>query len=110
MEVMGTKAEDLKHVALAAQEQALLENIAASSKEEWFLRLWCVKEAVAKALGEGMAGSPLNLLIEKIEIETGLVAVRLNGELAQRRLEFAAATIVAHTGREGEMVFASTAV
>ncbi len=44
-----------------------------------FLRFWCAKEAVSKALGTGIRYSPRELVITGYQAETGLITARLEG-------------------------------
>lgn len=97
----------LEKGALAEREQLLLWTIPVADRDEWLLRLWCAKEAVAKALGRGMAGSPLFLQVQDVEPETGKVIIQLAGELLQQLPSHQNKLFTAWSGREDEMVFAS---
>jgi malonyl CoA-acyl carrier protein transacylase/phosphopantetheinyl transferase len=110
VEPMGRSHEGLEGAALAVEEQALLAPLPAASQEEWLLRLWCAKEAVGKALGRGMVAGPCNLVMQDLEVESGRVTVALMGELAKQLPELAGMSFAAHTGREGDLVFASSLV
>jgi phosphopantetheine--protein transferase-like protein len=102
---------DLEEYALTIEERNRLSiSVNSNDKEEWLLRLWCAKEAVAKALGGGMQGSPLNLVVEALQPETGQVEVSLAGELRRRHPEFAGAVFHAHTGRESSFIFATSLI
>lgn len=109
VEHIGRSRAGLERVALTAEEQVLLSTIPASRREEWLLRLWCAKEAVAKALGRGM-GSPLNLIVQELKVETGRVDVELAGELARQFPDSAGMLFTSCTGCEGDLVFASSLV
>ena len=54
-----------------------------------FIRFWCAKEAVSKALGTGIRYSPKELVIAGYQADAGTVAVRLTGawEEAFRKLK-----------------------
>lgn len=95
---------------LDAKEQALFSAIPASERDEWLLRLWCAKEAVAKAIGRGMAGGPLNLVVQELGPSTGTVAVVIAGQLARQLPICADKLLNAYTGREGILVFASALI
>lgn len=110
LEVMDARRIGLEQDILTTEEQALLSSIPAAQKEEWVLRLWCAKEAVAKALGRGMMGGPLNLLIREVHPETGHVKVALAGELVRHFPDLVSAIFTAYTGREDDFVFASALV
>jgi phosphopantetheine--protein transferase-like protein len=108
IERIGRSRKGLDRVALTAEEQVLLSTIPALEREEWLLRLWCAKEAVAKALGRGMGGSPLNLVVQNFEVATGRVAVELAGELARQFHDSAGKLFTSYTGCEGDLVFATS--
>jgi phosphopantetheine--protein transferase-like protein len=110
IEVRGQRGRDLEEYALTSQERHLLATNAPSNKEEWLLRFWCAKEAVAKALGEGMQGSPLNLVVQTLEAETGRVEVGLTGELSRKRPELAGTIFHAYTESESSLVFATSLI
>jgi len=48
-------------------------------RDEWSLRMWCAKEAVAKALGRGFAGGMQALQIAEAEVENGMVQLICKG-------------------------------
>ncbi|MEP9411407.1 MAG: acyltransferase domain-containing protein [Candidatus Brocadia sp.] len=110
MERVGRNHEELERVTLSAKERALLSAVPASKRAEWFLRLWCAKEAVAKALGRGMIGGPLNLIIHKIKAETGEVSLALTGEFARQLPAWAGMIFTACTRCEGDYIFALSLV
>jgi phosphopantetheine--protein transferase-like protein len=109
VEHIGRSRAGIERVALTAEEQVLLSTIPASRREEWLLRFWCAKEAVAKALGRGM-GSPLNLIVRELKVETGRVDVELAGEMARQFPDSAGMLFTSCTGCEGDLVFASSLV
>ena len=65
---------------------------------------------MAKALGEGMQGSPLNLVVQTLEAETGRVEVGLTGELSRKRPELAGTIFHAYTESESSLVFATSLI
>ncbi|MFN3532488.1 MAG: acyltransferase domain-containing protein [Candidatus Brocadia sp.] len=110
MERVGQGHEELERVTLSAQERALLSAVPLSERGEWLIRCWCAKEAIAKALGRGMLGWPLNLIIHKLEVETGKVSLTLAGELVRHLPDHANKIFTAYTGCEGEHIFAISLV
>ena len=58
-----SRREGFESVAFTPEEHSLLSSLDAPT-EEWFLRLWCAKEAVAKATGRGLVGGPGGLKIQ----------------------------------------------
>jgi phosphopantetheine--protein transferase-like protein len=110
IEHVGRQREGFEGAAFSPAEQHILSSLDAPTKEEWCLRLWCAKEAVAKAVGRGMTGGPLTLEVLDLDILTGCVSVVLTGELAKELPHFAGRRIVAYTARENDFVYASSLV
>jgi acyl transferase domain-containing protein/phosphopantetheinyl transferase len=110
IERIGRRREGLKSAAFSPEERGLLTSVGESSMEEWTLRLWCAKEAVAKAIGLGLMGGPLGLQILDLDVHTGLVQVILLEESARELSNLATRPIAAYTAREGELVFASSLI
>lgn len=106
MEHVARGHDGLEGIALIPDEQGLLFNIPPASKGEWLLRFWCAKEAIAKALGRGMMGGPTNLVVKGIETDSGRVTVVLAGEMARQLPEYAEKPLMAHTGCDGDIVYA----
>ena len=98
-------SEDAGRVAFTDGERALL---AAAGGDEWPLRLWCAKEAAAKALGLGLAGGPRALVATAIDVAAGTVTLRVGGEIAARLPEAGGRILVSHTARERDLVVAAS--
>jgi phosphopantetheine--protein transferase-like protein len=96
-----------KH-AFVPEEQSLLTSLDESMRQEWVTRFWCAKEAVAKALGRGLMGTPQNLAIKELNTQTGVVSLSLRGNMAEAFTEFTHARILAYTTREGDYIIASS--
>jgi phosphopantetheine--protein transferase-like protein len=64
-------------------EISFLDNAPDLDRNEWLLRLWCAKEALAKALGLGLMGNPSHYLIKDVSFETGQICVMINHYLAK---------------------------
>lgn len=106
MEHISRGFEGLERAALTEKEQSLLSAVPTSKRDEWLLRLWCAKEAAAKAVGEGMLENIKNLIIEKIQQETGCVSLAVTGALAHRLPRITDTVIHVYTSRDAEYVFA----
>lgn len=65
---------------------------------------------MAKAVGRGMTGGPLNLIIQKIAVETGEVSLALTGELVRQLPAYADMIFTARTKCEDNHVFAISLV
>jgi malonyl CoA-acyl carrier protein transacylase/phosphopantetheinyl transferase len=110
LEPMGRRHEGLERAAFTATEQALLAALPEAMREEWLLRLWCAKEAVGKALGRGMAAGPCTLVVEELEVESGRLIVGLRGEMVEQLPTLVGRSFETHSGREGDLIFASALV
>jgi phosphopantetheinyl transferase len=112
IEPLGRRHDGLDRAAFLDEERAFLDALAADRRAEWSLRLWCAKEAVAKALGRGLAGIPSSLPVREVDEARGLVvlSVERGGELARLVPALAGRRIRALTGRDGDLMFASAVV
>ncbi|MGE5755360.1 MAG: beta-ketoacyl synthase N-terminal-like domain-containing protein [Planctomycetaceae bacterium] len=102
------RSPGFEDLAFSEGERALLDRLAGpgSSRAEWVARLWCAKEAVAKASGQGMAGGPKGLSAIEADAATGEVAVAPGPDLAAAWPEAADRPIGTRTARRGEYVLA----
>jgi len=100
----------IKGLAFTARERELLSLVANRTSDEWSLRLWCAKEAVAKALGRGMIGGPHAFVAQELDGRTGRVGIALTGKMAELFPEFhtLGKTITAYTAREGGLIVATS--
>jgi phosphopantetheinyl transferase len=110
IEYIGKGQEGLEMLALSSEEKTLLSGLSHAGREEWLTRLWCAKEAVAKALGFGMAGGPWNLEVREVDFETGEVNVEITGRLARQIPRFADRPLEAYTDCEDDLAFATSLV
>ncbi len=108
LEYMGHTREGFEAIAFAPAEQSLLTSVDESSREEWSLRLWCAKEAVAKAIGQGLIGGPQSLVLKHFEPETGRLEFSPTGSWVKSLPDLARTVISAFTVREGNLIAAST--
>jgi phosphopantetheine--protein transferase-like protein len=106
VEHVGRLNEDVERVAFTPEEQELLSSVRDISENDWPLRFWCAKEAVAKALGQGMIGGPQALAVKALDVGTGSVKVSLAGEMARRCPE-SNNMLTAYTVREGDLIVAT---
>jgi acyl transferase domain-containing protein/phosphopantetheinyl transferase len=89
--------------AFDESERAVLASLTKANDDSWILRAWCAKEAIAKATGLGLVDGPRSIQIEAVDPQCGAVVARSGarfGNLSNR-------TFVAHTGRDGDVVFAT---
>jgi len=105
-----TSLDEIEGLAFTSQERELLTSTEDTVRDEWSLRLWCAKEAVAKALGRGMVGGPRGLVTQALNTHTGRVEIGLAGKMASLFPEFDGRLITAYTAREGNLIVASSLV
>ncbi len=99
--------DGLAEIALSAEERPLWSLAPAGLQMEWLIRLWCAKEAVAKALGRGLLGGPWNVVARSVELSSGAVELELAGALAAELPAYAGVRLAAHTRRAGDLACAS---
>jgi phosphopantetheinyl transferase len=107
IERVSRQSHEFEGVALTPAEQARLATMGKRDVEAWPLRLWCAKEAVGKALGQGLAGGPLGVVAKEIDVNTGIMHMHLAGEMARLFPEINGQSIMAYTIRDGDFVVAS---
>jgi phosphopantetheinyl transferase len=104
IESFGRRPEDYERVAFRDDEQRWLASLATGQREEWSLRLWCAKEAVAKALGKGLSKGLHTIHITNAETDTGLVQLELAGGLLDDYREFQGKSMIAYTRRDSDLI------
>ncbi len=70
--------DGLAEGGFASAETSLLDDCPAPERKDWLLRLWCAKEAAGKALGVGLQGNPLNVVVSQINRVRQTVEVEIN--------------------------------
>ncbi|PYP99451.1 MAG: hypothetical protein DMF82_24835 [Acidobacteria bacterium] len=108
LEQAGRLKDGAEELAFTSAEQALLAGVADGRQESWPLRLWCAKEAVAKALGLGLVAGPRALVADRLDPVSGTVQLRLSGEMAVRFPAVDGRPLVAHTARERDVIVATS--
>jgi phosphopantetheinyl transferase len=110
VEPITERSTDFERLAFAADERAWLDQVAdaGSGRAEWVARLWCAKEAIAKATGYGLLGGPAAVSVVGVDAASGAVSVALGLELAAACPELGRGPFRAWTARRGEYVWAWT--
>ena len=103
LERVGRINRRIEQLAFTADEQALLDSVAAPQRDAWALRLWCAKEAAAKTTGEGFAAGVGAFAVEEMDTRSGGVKIRFSGRDRERQR----ATV--STAQEGEWIVAACA-
>jgi phosphopantetheinyl transferase len=76
--------------------------------DEWTLRCWCAKEAVAKALGTGLTLGPRALRITAVDPGTGRVLVALVRAPGPDTADLVGIPLITHTLIEEDLIVATT--
>ncbi len=71
LERLGRMGRTTERVAFSAPEMQMLEGLESDQREAWSLRLWCAKEAAAKATGHGLAGGPHAFAVQRFDRQSG---------------------------------------
>ena len=101
LERSGRMKPGMEHAAFREQERDLLQGLDGDARQAWALRVWCAREAAAKATGCEVNLLSESLAIERIDRERGTVVVRYTppaGDLV---------TLSASTACEGEWIVAT---
>ena len=106
VERLGRRRGDYAEAAFTPEEIALIDADGPARRAERGLRLWCSKEAVAKALGRGLMGNPLNL--EALDVDAGMTRIGLGvaGALARAFPDLVGRPQTALVSVEGDLVVA----
>jgi len=108
VERLRPRREGFQEIAFSKDELTLLDAFSGSARDEWVTRLWCAKEAAAKALGKGLVEGPRSLAVWRLDVPTGTVEVVLGEGLARDYPGLAGVPLGVYTAQEDEWVVAST--
>ncbi|MEO8657651.1 MAG: beta-ketoacyl synthase N-terminal-like domain-containing protein [Bryobacteraceae bacterium] len=100
LEFLAHRPEGFETIAFAETEREWLTTLPQANRDEWSMRLWCAKEAVAKSLGEGLTHGLQSVRMKSVELDHGRV------HMVVEFPPFAGKTMMAHTYREGDAVTA----
>ena len=106
VELAGRRPEGFENIAFTDEERRWLDEVPPEQRDEWSLRLWCAKEAVAKALGDGLAHGVQTVRTKSADRESGTVLAELAGGLAAEFPRYAGRTLAARTTRDGQCICA----
>jgi phosphopantetheinyl transferase (holo-ACP synthase) len=104
--IVGRSAS-FEEMAFLPGERALLGARSGEDRAEWVARIWCAKEAVAKATGLGFVDGPSGAEVVTVDLD-GSLGVRLRGELAEGCPALASKTIRVVSSRRGDCAWAWT--
>jgi phosphopantetheinyl transferase len=107
VERVDRRRGEYERAAFSADEVRLLGPETDLERRERSLRLWCAKEAVAKALGRGLMGSPLNLEARRVDAGFGEAELWLAGSLARALPDLTESPQIASMERHGDLIVAT---
>jgi malonyl CoA-acyl carrier protein transacylase len=102
VERMRSKIPTLEELLISDAERRIALQNGALENPEWTLRIWCAKEAAAKAWGSGLASALAEIKMVSLDAVRG----EINFEVDAPRTR----TIIAQTKREGDLVAAVAAI
>jgi phosphopantetheinyl transferase len=105
VEPVGRMSSAVEQLAFAPAELALLADLPDTQAEHWPLRLWCAKEAVAKAFGNGMTNGPRSLSVTSVDIATETAWLIPS---APPRTSGSRSPLPAFTARDGDLIVAAS--
>jgi phosphopantetheinyl transferase len=108
LENLAQRRESFEAIAFRADERRMLAALPLESRQEWALRMWCAKEAVAKALGRGFSSGIQAFHILSAEPGSGVLQLELCDQALEHFPRFRGIPIPAYTGREKDYVFSTT--
>jgi phosphopantetheinyl transferase len=108
LENLARRREDFEAIAFRPDERRMLAAMPVESRQEWALRMWCAKEAVAKALGRGFSIGIQAFHIIGAETGGGVLQLELRDPALEHFPRWRGIPITAHTAREMDFVFATT--
>jgi phosphopantetheinyl transferase len=109
VEPVRPRAPGFADAAFDGGEAEILRGLPPDSRDEWMLRSWCAKEAVAKALGLGLVEGPRSVRVVALDLASETVSVRPGDRLASAFPGPTSPPLLAvSTGRHGDLVMATT--
>jgi len=108
LESLAQRREDFEAIAFSPDERRMLAAIPRESRQEWALRMWCGKEAVAKALGRGFSIGIQAFHIIGAETGSGILQLELRDQALEHFPRLRGISIKAYTAREKDFVFSTT--
>jgi phosphopantetheinyl transferase len=104
LERLGRMKPPTEKVAFTAVERSLLDTFEERDREAWALRLWCAKEAAAKATGRGFAAGVHAFAVQHADPLGGAVYLRFTAPGED------AVNLTAFTAQEDEWIVATCAI
>ncbi len=98
--------DDFWRAAFSEKDIESIRGFRENETAEWRMRAWCAKEAVAKALGTGLAGRQKELAISAMDRDTGIFVIEVPASFGAGGIE----KIKAYTMRRGDFVLAGSII
>jgi phosphopantetheine--protein transferase-like protein len=108
VEHLRPRSDGFAELAFTGEERERLASLPPELVDEWMLRSWCAKEAVAKAVGSGLIRGPQDVSAVAIDPERERIEVQLRGDLAKAHPELSDVPLIAHSLRQDDLVVATT--
>jgi acyl transferase domain-containing protein/phosphopantetheinyl transferase len=103
LERVGRMRPTTERVAFTDRELQFLDKVDLRDREAWALRLWCAKEACAKATGRGFEAGLYAFAIRDVDPHRGAVSIRFEAPNQE------GADLLASTAQDGQWIFATCA-
>ncbi len=101
------REESFEKAAFTEAERKLLSELS-TDRTETLTRFWCAKEAVSKALGQGMIEGPQSVVVTEFDPASGEVIVEISERFASRLTEEVDQTpLVVETLRKEDFIVAT---
>ncbi|WP_435010545.1 beta-ketoacyl synthase N-terminal-like domain-containing protein [Tundrisphaera lichenicola] len=107
VEPIVERSGGFESTAFLPGEIELLGGRSGADRAEWVARLWCAKEATAKATGLGFIDGPSGVEVVQVGRD-GVLVVRLRGGLASSCPDLSGFPIRVTTARRGDRIWAWT--
>jgi phosphopantetheine--protein transferase-like protein len=108
VEYLRPRSDGFAELTFTTEERQRLESLGPDLVDEWMLRCWCAKEAVAKAVGSGLIRGPQEVSAVAIHPESGRIEVQLRGDLANAHPELVNVPLVTYSLKQDDLVVATT--
>jgi phosphopantetheine--protein transferase-like protein len=107
IESVSPVREGFEAVAFTPQEREIVAAMPDQQRREWFLRLWCAKEALGKALGRGLSQGLKSLEVMQIQPESGRVQLSIRNGLSEAFPHLRDKSLSVYTNRNEQYVFST---
>jgi phosphopantetheinyl transferase len=107
IETIVPRDDSFLKIAFNSDELAMITRLD-PELNEWASRFWCAKEAVGKALGQGLKDGPRSVEVCEADSTSGILKVKLGSALQEAFPEFEEKAIVVQTLIDRNLAVATT--